>query len=392
VNLDISPEDRMFRTEVRQFIEGHLTPQMREGSLATSGSYPDPRVGIPWQQALNRRGWLAPLWPREYGGTGWSGLQRFIFENECALAGAPLLHPMGIRFVGPVIIKYGTPDQKARFLPRILSSEDYWCQGFSESGAGSDLANLSLSARREGDAYVLQGSKMWTTNAHHANWMFALVRTSREAKPQEGISFLLIDMRSEGVSVRPISTIGGDHDVNEVFFDGTRVPVTQRIGEEGQGWACAKYLLEFERGAGVFAPRLRSQLKRVCLAIPEAHDLAPGVLARLGEITSALDAFEWLELRTLAALAPGGSPGPVSSLLKLRSSRLKQDIAQLGLDLLGEAALRWRSDSLFASEPNRLAGILVPDYCNSRAYTIFGGAAEVQLNLIARMMLSHSRS
>jgi acyl-CoA dehydrogenase len=388
MNLQPDAHDAAFREEVRTFIAGHLTPQMRVGQAATSGSYPPPAAALPWQRALADRGWLAPLWPRAHGGTGWSGLQRFIFENECALAGAPLIHPMGVRFVGPVIIRFGTPQQQRQFLPRILSSEDYWCQGFSEPGAGSDLASLSLQARRDGDAYVLQGSKIWTTNAHCANWMFALVRTSRGARPQEGISFVLVDMRSPGITVRPIETIGGDHDLNQVFFDEVRVPLAQRVGEEGQGWECAKYLLEFERGAGIFAPRLRSQLKRVGAALRQAGDAGAHWHERWGALCAALDAFEWLEVRTLAGLAPGTSPGPVSSVLKLRASRLRQDIAQLGVEVLGEDALRWRSDSLFGGDASRLAKVMVPDYFNSRAYTIFGGAAEIQLNLVARMLLA----
>lgn len=388
MNLLLTAEDRAMRDEIRNFIGRYLTPEMRVGQWKTSGSYPNPDIALPWQRALNERGWLAPLWPRAHGGTGWTGLQRFIFENECALAGAPLIHPMGVRFVGPVIIRFGTAAQQQQFLPRILASEDYWCQGFSEPGAGSDLANLSMQAERDGDSYVLRGSKIWTTNAHHANWMFALVRTSRGSKPQEGISFLLVDMRSPGVTVQPIQTIGGDHDLNQVFFDEVRVPVTCRVGEEGQGWDCAKYLLEFERGAGIFSPRLRSQLKRVGAALQLAGDDAEHWLSRWGALCASLDAFEWLEVRTLAGLEPGKSPGAVSSVLKLRSSRLKQDIAQLGVEVLGEAALRWRVESATEEQEALLANVMVPEYLNSRAYTIFGGAAEVQLNLVSRMLLA----
>lgn len=396
MNLSLSDQERAFGAEVREFIATQLTSTMREGQWVTSGSYPAPAIAIPWQQALAARGWLAPLWPREHGGTGWTGVQRFIFENECALAGAPLIHPMGVRFVGPVIIHYGTDEQKRQFLPRILSNEDYWCQGFSEPGAGSDLASLTMQAKRDGDAYVLRGSKIWTTNAQYANWMFAIVRTSRGSKPREGITFVLVDMRSPGITVRPIRTIGGDHDVNEVFFDDVRVPLSQRIGEEGEGWACAKYLLEFERGAGIFSPRLRSQLRRVGQALQAASPVLSQVgvesgaalgSSRFGELCAELDAFEWLELRTLGALDPGSSPGAMASVLKLRASRLKQDIAALGVELLDESALRWRSEAPWVDEACRLARVMVPEYCNSRAYTIFGGAAEIQLDLIARMLL-----
>jgi len=381
MQIDLSPQDRAFRAEVRAFIREHLTDAMRAGQRATTEMYPEPEISGPWQRALQSRGWLVPLWPREWGGTGWTALQRFIFENECALAGAPLVHPMGVRLVGPVILKFGTDAQKRDYLPRILSGEDYWCQGFSEPGAGSDLAALQLRARRDGDDYVLDGTKLWTTHAHHANRMFALVRTSTEGRKQQGISFLLIDMRSPGIAVRPIATIGGDHDVNEVHFDAVRVPQANRIGEENAGWECAKYLLEFERGAGIFSPRLRAQLTKVSAALAaDASRVPEDLCRRFGEVAADLDTFEWLEVRTMAALPPGANPGPVASVLKLRASRMKQAIAELGIEALGPASVRWRDGRTAAS-------VLVPEYCNSRAFTIFGGAAEIQLGLIARHVL-----
>jgi len=292
---------------------------------------------------------------------------------------------MGVRLVGPVILRYGTQAQKRRYLPRILSSEDYWCQGFSEPNAGSDLASLSLRARRDGDDYILDGTKIWTSYAHHANRMFALVRTGHEGKKQQGISFLLIDMSLPGISVRPIATIGGDHEVNEVHFDGVRVPQSERVGDENGGWECAKYLLEFERGAGIFSPRLRAQLKRVAEAVGTPGAATEEWMRRFGQVSADVDTFEWLELRTMGALAPGANPGPVSSILKLRASRLKQTIAELGVDALGGDSLRWRSNPL---DQRNNASTLVPEYCNSRAYTIFGGAAEIQLGLIARTLLA----
>lgn len=389
MNLELSPAEQAFREEVRAFLRDNLSEELRRGQRETSSMYPEPDVSGPWQQALQRRGWLVPLWPQEWGGTGWTAVQRFIFESECALAGAPLVHPMGVRLVGPVILRFGTEEQKHRYLPRILSGEDYWCQGFSEPGAGSDLASLKMRAVADGDDYVLNGSKIWTTHAHHSNRMFALVRTSTEGKRQEGISFLLIDMDTPGIEVRPIATIGGDHDVNEVFFTDVRVPQANRIGEENKGWDCAKYLLEFERGAGIFSGRLRSQLKRVGDAIGELE--ASGVdvrgdgrlVARFGEVCADLDCFEMMELRIMGALQPGQSPGPVSSILKLRASRMKQAIAELGVDVLGGEALRWREDAT----GDGVLPVLVPDYLNSRAYTIFGGAAEVQLGIIAKSVV-----
>lgn len=385
MDLALSPQDRAFRQEVRDFLATHLTPGLRQGQARTTAMYPEPHISGPWQQALQARGWLVPLWPVAWGGTGWSALQRFIFETECALAGAPLVHPMGVRLVGPVLLRFGTEAQKREHLPRILSGQDYWCQGFSEPNAGSDLAALQLRADRDGDDYVLNGTKIWTTHAHHANRMFALVRTSREGRRQDGISFLLIDMASPGITVRPIATIGGDHDVNEVHFENVRVPLAQRVGEENAGWECAKYLLEFERGAGIFSPRLRAQLKRVASVLCAVQEEGP-LCQAFGELIADLDAFEWLEARTMASLAPGGSPGPVASILKLRASRLKQAIGALGAQALGRSGLRWHSESALPDAAGPQCSTLVPEYCNSRAFTIFGGAAEIQLGLIARSL------
>ena len=390
MDLRLDPELVSFRAEVRDFLREHLTPQLRLGQYRTASVYPEPEISGPWQQALQRRGWLVPLWPREWGGTGWTPVQRFIFETECALAGAPLVHPMGVRLVGPVILKFGTEEQKRRHLPRILSSEDYWCQGFSEPGAGSDLASLKLRAEVDGADYVLNGSKIWTTHAHHANRMFALVRTSSAGRRQDGISFLLIDMHSPGLTVRPIRTIGGDHDLNEVFFADVRAPRDNLVGEENRGWDCAKYLLEFERGAGIFSPRLRAQFKRVGDALRELDGeglpLAGELSARFGEMASDLDTFEMLELKVLGSLAPGETPGPLSSVLKLRSSRIKQGLAELGLEVLGPESLRWQAGRR-VPEDARAAPALLQDYLNSRAFTIFGGATEVQLGIIAKTLV-----
>lgn len=390
MNLTLTPEQQAFRDEVRAFLRDNLTDDLRQGQRFTSGVYPEPEISGPWQRKLNEKGWLVPLWPRELGGTDWTAVERFIFEVECALAGAPLVHPMGVRLVGPVIIRFGTEEQKQRYLPRILSSEDYWCQGFSEPGAGSDLASLKMRAIPDGDDYILNGSKIWTTHAHHANMMFALVRTSTEGRRQEGISFLLIDMNTPGIEVRRIDTIGGDHDVNEVFFTDVRVPQANRVGPENAGWECAKYLLEFERGAGIFSGRLRSQLKRIGEVIEElaaqGRDIRSNghLMARFGELCADLDSFEMMELRIMGGLQPGQNPGPVSSILKLRNSRMKQAIAEFGAEILGHEGLRWRAGEVDTDE---LASVLIPDYLNSRAFTIFGGASEVQLGIIAKSVV-----
>ena len=384
MDMDFTSEELAFQADVRSFLNTALTGRLIDGARRTPGVFVEPDIGLEWQRILHEKGWLATHWPVEDGGTGWTPVQRYIFEKECALAGAPSLPVLGLKLVGPVICRFGTPEQKARFLPRILSAEDYWCQGFSEPNAGSDLASLTLRARPDGSDYILDGTKIWTSYAHHANRMFALVRTSNEGKRQQGISFLLVDMSLPGITVRPIETIGGDHEVNEVHFAGVRVSQSERVGDENAGWECAKYLLEFERGAGIFSPRLRSQLKRVAKALPQPGTATNDLLRRFGEVASDLDTFEWLELRTMGGLPLGVNPGPVSSILKLRASRLKQAIGELGVEALGAESLRWRSTAPTAQQASTT---LVSDYCNSRAHTIFGGAAEIQLGLIARTLL-----
>ena len=389
MNLLLDADDAAFRDEVRSFLAANLTAALKRGQYLNAAIYPEPEISLAWQQVLHRRGWLVPLWPREWGGTGWTPLQRFIFETECALGGAPLVHPMGVRLLGPVLLRYGTEAQKSHYLPRILAGDDYWCQGFSEPGAGSDLASLRLRALPDGSDYILDGSKIWTTHAQHANRMFALVRTRTEGKRQDGITFLLIDMQSPGVTVRPIRTIGGDFDLNEVFFDQVRVPQANRVGEENAGWECARYLLEFERGAGIFSPRLRSQLRRVGDVMQSQQ--AQGAVydghlfRRFGNVLADLDTFEMLELKTFALLEPGQAPGPLSSVLKLRASRIKQAIAELGIEVLGPESLRWHG----AGDEGAIAvaaDTLLTDFLNSRAATIFGGAQEIQLGIIAKTL------
>lgn len=390
MDLTLDDDELAFRHEVQAFLRDNLTDELREGQRMTTGVYPPPQVSKPWHRILAERGWIAPLWPAEYGGTGWTPIQRFIFESECALAGAPLVHPMGVRLLGPVLIRFGTEEQKARYLPRILTGEDYWCQGYSEPNAGSDLTSLKTAAAPDGDDYVVNGSKIWTTHAHHADMMFALVRTSSQGKPREGISFLLIDMKSPGITVRPILSMSGEHELNQVFFDDVRVPKANLVGEENAGWTCANYLLEFERGAGLFSARLRSGLNRLRKVLDQLKDegfdaLADPVSAmRFAEVAIELDTFEMLELRTLGAFKVGDRLGAMSSMLKLRSSRMKQAISSLGITLLGPHALRWRP--LDQGDEADLIETVTPEYLNARAVTIFGGASEVQLGLIARSL------
>lgn len=392
MNLDLTAEELGFRDEVRAFLEEALTPELREAGRRATSVFMDKRYSLPWQKILHARGWAAPSWPKAYGGPGWSEMQRHIFAAECARAGAPSLAPMGLRMVGPVIMGYGTPEQKAHYLPRILSGEDYWCQGYSEPGAGSDLASLQLRAVRDGDDYVLNGSKLWTTHAHWANRMFCLVRTLADGKPQAGITFLLLDMQSPGVRVRPIITLAGEHEVNEVFFEDVRVPVSGRIGDENQGWTVAKYLLEFERGGGS-APGLKVMLERLRKAAREAGLLDEASFrARLMETEIAVQAIEVSEQRILAALSSGKNPGPASSMLKTQGGEAMQRIDELLLEVAGVYSA---PDQPAAREPGSNTPPIGPDalltamprYLNDRAASIYGGSNEIQRDIIARLVL-----
>ena len=392
MNLDLSTEELAFRDEVRAFLEEALTPELREAGRRATSVFMDKRYSLPWQKILHARGWAAPSWPKAYGGPGWNEMQRHIFAAECARAGAPSLAPMGLRMVGPVIMGYGTAEQKAHYLPRILSGEDYWCQGYSEPGAGSDLAALQLRAVRDGDHYVLNGSKLWTTHAHWANRMFCLVRTLADGKPQAGITFLLLDMTAPGIRVRPIITLAGEHEVNEVFFEDVRAPVSGRVGEENQGWTVAKYLLEFERGGGS-APGLKVLLGRVRTAAEAAGLLAePSFRAKLIETEIALQAIEMSEHRILAALSAGKNPGPASSMLKTQGGETMQRIDELLLEVAGayaavdQPAAREPGSNIPPIGPEALL-TATPRYLNDRAASIYGGSNEIQRDIIARLVL-----
>jgi acyl-CoA dehydrogenase len=380
---------------VRDFIAANLTADLARAQALTPSVFSEPDVSGPWQKALHARGWVAPGWPKEYGGPGWTPAQRWIFDTECARAGTPTLSPLGMRMVGPVIIRFGSDAQKNFYLPRMLAGEDYWCQGYSEPGSGSDLASLKTRAVRDGDHYVVNGTKIWTTHAHHANRMFALVRTADTPRKQDGISFILIDMTLPGITIRPIKTIGGDHEVNQVFFDDVRVPLSDLIGEENKGWTYGKYLLEFERG-GAGAARLRARfdqmvrLARSAQTGPAIDDM--DIARRIAELDVDIDTLDMIELRIMSDLQTGQNPGAVSSLLKLRTSEIQQAMTRLGVDLIGYDALYWEPTRPLhgLNEPpaipeNELT--IVPEYLNRRAYTIFGGTSEVQRDIIAKSML-----
>ena len=392
MDLSLTPEDLAFQAEVRAFLDEKLPADLREAGRKTTSVFSDKRHSLPWQKILHERGWAAPSWPVEYGGTGWSDMQRSIFAAECARAGAPSLSPMGLRMVGPVIMGYGTPEQKAELLPRILAGEDYWCQGYSEPGSGSDLASLKLSAVSDGDDYILNGSKIWTTHAHWANRMFCLVRTRTEGKPQAGISFLLLHMDTPGISVRPIITLAGEHEVNQVFFEDVRVPKSGRLGAENDGWTVAKYLLEFERGGGS-APGLRVWVERLtALAAAEGLLTDGTVRAKLAEAAVRVEAIDMTEKRVLSALASGGNPGPASSMLKLQGTEAMQRLDEIGVELLGDYAAVSQPE---AKEPGANVEAIGPEdgpvvvarYLNNRAASIYGGSNEVQRTIIAGSIL-----
>ena len=398
MDLDFSADDLAFRDEVRAFLAEKLTPELSAAGRAVTSVFVDPKYSLPWQKILNAKGWAAPSWPKEYGGPGWSEVRRHIFSAELARAGAPSLSPMGLRMVGPCIMRYGTEEQKAFYLPRILAGEDYWCQGYSEPGAGSDLASLQLRADSDGDDYVLNGSKIWTTHAHWANRMFCLVRTRFEGKPQAGITFLLLDMDSPGLSVKPIITLAGEHEVNQVFFDDVRVPKANRLGEENDGWTVAKYLLEFERGGGS-SPGLQVSLQRLrAMARGETSDAGaalfedPAFRARLAEVEIAVTAIEFTEHRMLSALASGKNPGPASSMLKTQSTEAMQRIDELAIDVAAHYATVDQKDAREAGSNITPVGpdhslVAMARYLNNRAGSIYGGSNEIQRDIMAKLVL-----
>jgi alkylation response protein AidB-like acyl-CoA dehydrogenase len=395
MDIEFTAQEQAFRETVRGWLRDNLPVEL--SARITQGKRLSKEHQVQWMQILERQGWLAPGWPQEYGGTGWSAVQKHIFDEECFAAGAPKVVSFGLKMVAPVIIKFGTPQQKARFLPRILSCEDWWCQGYSEPGAGSDLSSLKTRAVREGDHYVVNGQKTWTTLAHFADWMFCLVRTDPEARQQRGISFLLIDMKTPGITVRPIITLDGEHEVNEVFFDNVRVPVANLVGEENQGWTCAKYLLTHERtsiGGIAQNKALLTRLKRIASQqVLDAKPLIEDPLfrAQIAEVEMQLMAAEMSNLRTLAATRNGDVPGAESSFLKIKGTEIRQALTYLISKAVGPYALPFIEGELgYGEEP-----LLYTDYSSAATYqyldarkaSIYGGANEIQKNIIAKMIL-----
>jgi len=389
VDLNFTADELAFAAEVRAFVRQALPAEIRDAVLA--GEHTPAQYISRWQKILHGRGWGAPTWPREWGGPGWDPVRQHLFDEECMLAGAPRQLPFGLRMVGPVLMKFGTPEQQHRFLPRIPSAEDWWCQGYSEPGAGSDLAALSTRAVRKGDRYLVNGQKTWTTLGQHADWIFCLVRTDTEAKKQEGISFLLIDMKSKGVTVRPIVLLDGAREVNEVFLDDVEVPVENLVGAENQGWTIAKYLLEHERtgiaNVGINKRELARarRLARECTrnGRPLAED--PLYAARLAEVEIELMALDVLNLRVLAAARDRGSPGPMASMLKIKGSEIYQRVSELILEARGRDALPCHADAQARSGWAQDGAAAF--YLNLRKVTIYGGSNEIQRNIIAKHVL-----
>ncbi len=399
MDLNLSSEEEAFRQEVRRFLQAKLpvwlSDKVREGRRLSKSDMEY------WHATLNEQGWLAGHWPREHGGAGWAPIQTFIFELECAGAHAPRVVPFGVSMLGPVLIKYGSKAQQQYWLPRILDGSDWWCQGFSEPGAGSDLASLRTSAVREGDHYIINGQKTWTTLGQYANMIFCLVRTSSAGKPQEGISFLLVDMDSPGIDIRPIITLDGEHEVNEVFFSDVRVPAANLVGEENRGWSCAKYLLTYERtniaGVGLSTAALQ-RLKLIAAYChkngrPLAED--PAFAARLAHLEIELDNMRTTSLRVIANVAAGGSPGEKSSMLKIRGTELRQQISALTRRAMGPYARPFQLDLQGVDNHGSESAAIGPDgadvaateYFNLRKLSIFGGSNEIQKNIISKMIL-----
>ncbi len=396
MNLELTPELKRFRGDVRAFIQAELPPEIKDKVLR--GRYLERDEHIRWQKILYDKGWIAPGWPEDQGGTGWTPLQKYIFEDECGKSGCPRLIPFGLMMVGPVIVKFGTPEQKRQHLPKILSSDVWWCQGYSEPGAGSDLAGLQTRAVRDGDHYVVNGQKTWTTMAQYADWIFCLVRTNEKAKKQEGISFLLIDMKTKGVTVKPIVTMDGGREVNEVFLDDVRVPVANLIGPENQGWTVAKYLLGHERTGIADVGRAKLQLARV-KEIAAAERSGGGALIedadfreRIADVELDLIALDMTMLRLVAAELGGKPPGAEASLLKIKGSELQQSLTELLIEAIGYYGFPQDRAAIEhgKNEPPigpDYAAPLAPQYFNWRKSTIYGGSNEVQRGILAKMVL-----
>ena len=400
MDLNLTAEERAFQDHVRGFLRGNIPPAIKRkvdlGLKLVKDDY------VVWQRILHGQGWIAPGWPKEYGGPGWSPVQRFLYEEELAAASSPRLITFGLKMLGPVLIEFGTEAQKTRFLPRILSSEDWWCQGFSEPGAGSDLASLTTRAERDGDHYVVNGQKTWTTLAQYADWIFCLVRTSTEGKKQQGISFLLIDMKTPGVTVRPIKTLDGGQEINDVFLENVKVPAENLVGKENDGWTIAKFLLSHERFGIAGVARSKKQMERVRdIAAKEMKRGRPLIedarfRERMAEVEIELTALEMTELHLLSEEAAGRKPGPEASILKLKGTQVQQGITELLLEAVGNRAHAFDPGILDDEWPGagndgppvaEHVATVASHYFNWRKASIYGGSNEIQRSIIAKAIL-----
>jgi alkylation response protein AidB-like acyl-CoA dehydrogenase len=396
MDLHFSEADRAFQDKARKFIDENLPTDIREKVKGGLRLYKDDYVR--WHKILAKRGWLVPEWPVEHGGTDWTPVQRYIFLEEQARAFAPRLVAFGIKMVGPVIYTFGSKRQKEHYLPRIVSGDDFWCQGYSEPGSGSDLASLQTKAVRQGDHYIVNGAKTWTTMAQYADHMFCLCRTNTEAKFQEGISFLLVDMKQPGVEVKPIRTMDGSQEINTVYLTDVKVPVEDRVGEENKGWTYAKFLLSHERSGIARIGASKAQLEKL-REIAAAEPCGDGYLIgdadfrrEIAQVEIDLHTLEYTELRALTAAAKGEAPGPEANVLKIRGTELQQKISELLMQAMGYYAMPFLPEALeygYNEDPvgPQSAAPLAAQYFNMRKTSIYGGTNEIQRNIIAKMVL-----
>ncbi len=405
MDLSFTKEDLEFQQEVRDWIAEAYTPELRAKMAMSKNGYLDKEGQVEWQKRLYEKGWVAPNWPEKYGGPGLSPSERYILNMELSAAGTPTVSPMGISMVAPVLMAFGSEEQKAKYLPPILRSDVWWCQGYSEPGAGSDLASLQMSAVPDGDDYVLNGSKIWTTHAQWADMIFCLVRTSKEGKTQEGISFIVFPMTTPGITISALPTLDGplegQQEINQVFFENVRVPIAEAlVGEENKGWTYAKYLLQFERG-NAYAPGLRNMLRKARKiasleqsegeALIRDHDFS----RKLANMEIKIDSLDATEQRIFSALSAGQAVGPESSMLKCEGSDTQQAITELILEATGSYAAPFIKDSFAVARAGANADLpmpqyavpVAPSYFNYRKTSIYAGSNEIQRNIMAKMVL-----
>lgn len=405
MDLEFTAEELKFRDEVRAWIAEHYTDDLkRRMSLTKNGSLDETHQKA-WLKKLAEKGWLVTNWPTEHGGPGWNQTQKYIYEMEMSLSGAPRMSSMGVRMCAPVIMKFGTDEQKKKFLPPIRNSDVWWCQGYSEPGSGSDLASLAMTGKREGDHYILNGSKTWTTYAQWADWIFCLVRTSKEDKKQNGISFILVDMKTPGITISPINTLDdtpvGEQEINSVFFDNVKVPVENRIGAEGEGWTCAKYLLTFERGSAYAPGNLNALQKARRIAQMETAAGRPLIedpdfARKLADLEIQIEALDATERRIFDKLSSGQSVGAMSSLMKTRGSEIGQKVTEIVLEAAGVYGVPFVQDTYAHLEGRSNEQLPVPEhlltsagsYFNNRKTSIYAGSNEIQRNIMAQMILA----